>query len=60
MTSLDPNERNDRDRLKVLRRRRSIALMVLLFALSALFYAVTLVKIGQQAQMRGLLPGADP
>lgn len=34
--------------------------MVLLFALSALFYAVTLVKIGQQAQMRGLLPGADP
>ena len=40
------------------RRGRSIALLVILFALSGLFYAISLAKVGQQVQTPAARSGA--
>lgn len=41
-------------------RGRPIALLVVLLALSGLFYAVSLARAGHQAQTHRLRPGAVP
>lgn len=60
MTPPRPIDPHDHDRMKLLRRRRSIALLIVLLALAALFFAMTLVKIAGQAHLRRLRSGVAP
>jgi len=42
------------------RRRRSLAILAVLFALVGLFYAISMARVGKQLEMRPAAPTARP
>lgn len=60
MTPPGPIDEEERRRMQSRRRGRSIALLVALLALSGLFYAISLARVGRQVQTRRPPPGAAP
>lgn len=52
--------KDERDRMRARQRGRSIALLAVLLAMSGLFYAVFVAKVGQQLQAPRPRPAAAP
>lgn len=60
MTPPGTIKQEERDRVRSRQRGRSIALLVVLFALSGLVYAIFTAKVGQQLQAPRPRPAAAP
>lgn len=58
MTQRGSTDEEERDHIGSRRRGRSIALLVVLLALSGLFYAISLARVGRQVETRRARPGA--